>query len=430
MRVLVTGAYGFIGAHITAALLAAGHEVTCAVRGARLDTRFPGIRALACDMARDIHPADWRPRLAGIDAVINAAGILRETRSDSFAAVHEAAPLALWQACVEAGIRRVIQISALGDPADGAFIASKHRGDAALAALDLDWLVLRPSLVYSARGAYGGTSLLRALAALPGVLVLPAGGRQRLQPIAAEDVALAVTQALARPAAARETLALVGPETLTLTAYLMAWRRWLGYGRARVLGVPRALTRLVAWCGEKFGSGPLGQTMLRMLERGNHAGAEACARQQAVLGLAPRPLARVLAETPSAVQDRWHARLYFWLPALRLGIAALWLISGLTGWLVPREALQPLAATTPFDTATLLLAARATATLDLVLGVLCLGRWQRPRVLGLMLVMLLGYTLGVALLWPALWLEPFGGLAKNLPLLAALAILIVTDERR
>lgn len=147
MRVLVTGAYGFIGAHIVAALVAAGHDVVCAVRGARVDTRFPGVRVIACDMARDLRSEDWLPRLAGVEAVVNCAGILRERGADTYAAVHEQAPLALFRACVDAGVRRVIQISALGDAGDGEFIASKHRCDAALATLELDWLVLRPSLV-------------------------------------------------------------------------------------------------------------------------------------------------------------------------------------------------------------------------------------------------------------------------------------------
>src|SRR5690606_38717060 len=124
---------------VVAALTIAGHEVVCAVRAARTDSRFAGLKAVACDMASDLRAEDWLPRLAGIDAVVNVAGILRERAADTFAAVHEQAPLALFRACHQLGIRRVIQISALGDPRDGEFIASKHRGDDALARLDLDW---------------------------------------------------------------------------------------------------------------------------------------------------------------------------------------------------------------------------------------------------------------------------------------------------
>ncbi|MEY2113843.1 MULTISPECIES: SDR family oxidoreductase [unclassified Rhodanobacter] len=430
MRVLVTGAYGFIGAHIVAALTAGGHEVVCAVRGARVDTRFPGLRAIACDMARDLRCEDWLPRLDGIDTVVNCAGILRERGADTYAAVHEQAPLALFQACVRRGVRRAIQISALGDPADGDFVASKHRGDAALAALKLDWLVLRPSLVYSARGSYGGSSLLRALAALPGALPLPAGGTQRVQPIAAEDVGVAVVAALARPDVAHRIIELVGPEAMPLRDYLLAWRRWLGFGRVRILSVPLPLARGVAALGEWLGHGPLGRTMLRMLERGNVGAADAVTRLRDTLGLSPRSLQRALNEAPSQVQDRWHARLYCWLPLLRVLLALLWLGSGVVGWTTSAHEMQALAAGSPLGGEAALWLTRLTASVDLSLGALCLLRWRPRPVLGAMLAMLLGYTLGVGLLWPAQWLAPFGGLLKNLPLIAALAILLATDERR
>jgi len=235
MRVLVTGAYGFIGAHIVAALIAAGHEVVCAVRGARVEARFPGLKAIACDMSRDTSSDVWLPRLAGIDAVVNCAGILRETRNDRFETVHVASPVAMYEACVQAGVRRVVQISALGSKDDGEFIVSKHRGDERLAAMPLDATVLRPSLVYSTRGSYGGTSLLRAMAALPGVIAVPdAAVKPCVQPIAAEDVALAVVAALSRDAHRTKVLELVGPCTMGLADYLQDWRRWLGLRTAKV----------------------------------------------------------------------------------------------------------------------------------------------------------------------------------------------------
>jgi uncharacterized protein YbjT (DUF2867 family) len=430
MRVLVTGAYGFIGAHIVAALVTAGHDVICAVRGARRDTRFPGLDAMACDMARDLRSEDWLPRLAGVEAVVNCAGILREHGADSYTAVHEQAPLALFRACAQAGVRRVIQISALGDPADSEFIASKHRGDAVLAALELDWLVLRPSLVYSVHGSYGGSSLLRALAGLPGLLLLPGRGTQPLQPIAAEDVGAAVVAALARSQVAREMLELVGPDTLSLRGYLLAWRRWLGFGRAYALAVPMPLVRLACALGEHLRNGPLGNTMGRMLERGNVGATDAGARLRERLGLRPRSLQRALAEAPSHVQDRWHARLYFCLPLLRVSMALLWIGSGVIGWLAPAADVVAAAPGSSLPAGGLLALARTTASADLLLGALCLLRWRPHLVLSLMLAMLLGYTFGIGIAWPIHWLDPFGGLLKNLPLIAVLMLLLATEERR
>lgn len=430
MRVLVTGAYGFIGAHIVAALTAADHEVVCAVRCARVDARFAELQAIACDMAHDVRVEDWLPRLDDIDAVVNVAGILRERGGDTFARVHEQAPMALFGACRQRGIQRVVQISALGNPADGEFVASKHRGDAALASLDLDWVILRPSLVYSARGSYGGSSLLRALAALPGILALPGEGKQTLQPIAAEDVGLAVVAAIASPACSRNVLELVGPQVMSLRDYLLAWRRWLGFSEPRQVRVPLGLVRMGAMLGEHLGDGPLGQTMASMLDRGNIGTSDASTRLHQRLGLTPRPLLRALGEVPSQVQDRWHARLYLLLPALRLTVAVLWVGSGIVGWLTPMADIVAATPDTTLSQELLLALARVTGSADLLLGSLLVLRWRPRLVLSLMLLMLLGYTVGIGAMWPVHWLDPYGGLLKNVPLFTALAILLATDERR
>jgi hypothetical protein len=61
-------------------------------------------RYIAVDYTRDRSESAWLPRLAGIDVVINAVGILRETDTATFAALHIAAPGALFRACVQAGI--------------------------------------------------------------------------------------------------------------------------------------------------------------------------------------------------------------------------------------------------------------------------------------------------------------------------------------
>ncbi len=429
MRILVTGAYGFIGSHIVAALRSGGHEVIGAVRRpARGDpeARFP---ALACDLARDTHVADWLPRLKGIDAVVNAAGVLRETRDRSFAAVHLAAPRALFEACARTGVRKVVQISALGDPRDGGFIASKHALDAHLAMLDLDWVILRPSVVYSAAGSYGGTSLLRALAALPFVLLLPGDGRQRLQPIAAADLARAVTRFVETDRADRRILEATGASVLTLEDYLVAFRRWLGFGNARVLRVPLALIRPFAWLGEQAGRGPLGLTMFHMLQRGNVAGPGAAEAFAAAAGFQPRTLAEELAVTPSHVQDRWHARLYPLAPLLRLAFAFLWIVSGIAGFATPLDESLVLLGHAGIPAAAGKVLVFAASGVDLAVGLLALTRRARLAA-ALMVLSLVAYTLFLGFALPALWLEPFGALAKNVALIPAAMVLWVLTDRR
>ena len=428
MRVLVTGAYGFIGAAVVAALIEAGHTPVAAVRRGRLGQRLPGVQALPCDLACDVRPEDWLPRLADIDAVVNCAGILRERGNDTHAAVHEAAPRALFEACVRCGVRRVVQVSALGDPQDGEFIASKHRADAALMALPLDWVVLRPSVVVSTRGSYGGSSLLRALAALPATPV-PGTGGQRLQPILLEDLARAVVAAIERPQAVRECLELGGPDVFRLRDYLGLWRAWLGFGRARFLPLPRALARAGAAVAERFGGGPLGLTVWRMLERGNVLAPGSFARSTEVLDFAPAALASGLARDPSHSADRWHARLHLMAPLLRAALALTWIASGVVGLLLPETEVLALMRPSGLPEAAILVLAWGGSAADIALGALLLLGWRTRLVLGLMAVMVLTYTLTIGILLPAAWLDPFGGLLKNGLILIALAIAAATAER-
>ncbi len=87
MVVLLTGASGFIGEHLAPALRAAGHRVIAAVHGNHSEAD-----AVTVDYTRDFDPSVWKPRLAGVDAVINAVGILRERGAATFDALHVRAP--------------------------------------------------------------------------------------------------------------------------------------------------------------------------------------------------------------------------------------------------------------------------------------------------------------------------------------------------
>lgn len=420
MKILLLGGHGFIGRQIAARLLAAGHQVEAPARA-------------QLDLASMLQPSDWLPWLDGIDAVVNAAGILRPRGRDSFERIHYQAPLALARACVERQVKGWVQISALGSERDGEFIASKHRFDAALLALNLPALVLRPSVVYSVSGSYGGSSLLRALAGLPLVLALPGDGSQRIQAIDMDSLAEAVVQSLdrlrsdQRPSAPIE---LVGPEAICLADYLRAWRRWLGYTTFTELRVPLPVIGLAARLGEWLGSGALGLTIWGMLQRGNVAADGAYVRQTAELGLLPPALAKVLAQTPAQLQDRWQARLWLLAPLLNLSLALLWLGSGITGLSMDQATIDRMSAPLGLSGASAAWLAQTTSVLDLLLGsALLLGRWTRPVIL-LMLISTLAYTLILGAFAPGLWLDPFGGLLKNLPLIPALLIAWVLADRR
>jgi uncharacterized protein YbjT (DUF2867 family) len=426
VRVLVTGANGFIGARVVAGLSAAGHDVVTATRAAH--PVAGAATAVACDFARDLDPAGWQPRLTGIDAVVNCAGILRETRSETFQRVHVDAPLVLFRACAAAGVRRVIQLSALGEPADGEFIASKHRGDVALVALDLDALVLRPSLVYSAHGAYGGTSLLRAIAALPGALIVPRDGSQLLRPLALEDLVAAIVTALAQRHSQTGIVELVGPQTLTLREYLRAWREWFGLVTAQVITTPDWLVSASIAAGEFSGRGPLCRVIGNLLERARIGATDALAQTQTLLGRPPVTLAQALQARPCQAADLLQARWYFVRPLLLIALALVWIASGATGLLLSESAAQ--AALPGWPPTLVRVATLAASGADLLLGAALLLAQRTRRVLALMLALVALYTIIIGISAPMHWLDPFGGLLKNIPIAAVVIALLLLDDTR
>lgn len=423
--VLVVGAGGFLGGYIVAALRERGWRV---LRGVRARGRELAADERECDLQQLLSTESWLPLLAGIDAVINVAGILREEHGQTFAVIHLDAPLALARACVEQSVQGFVQISALGMPEDGEFIASKHRFDDALRGLPLHSVILRPSVVYGVSGSYGGTSLLRALAAFPGALLLPGDGRWLIQPVAVEDLADLVVRALESKAEGIHEVG--GPEPMTLREYQSIWREWLRIPGGRAIFVPALWVALLVRFWEIIGSGPVGETMWRMLKRGNITANGTAARLRNEFGIAPRPLREVLASHPSQVQDRWQAQLYLLAPTLRLGVAALWLVSAWVGWTTNESEIERMAEGSVLDAMAPILIARVAATLDLIFGLWLLTGLRLRTAIAAMMAMVLAYTLAFGLALPMLWLDPLGGLAKNLVILPALAVLWVLSERR
>lgn len=422
--VLVVGGRGFLGGFIVSSLRHRGWtvRVLARARGRRLDED-----EMAGDITGMLTPADWASALDGVDVVVNAAGILREDGAQRFETVHVRAPLALAQACGERRIR-FVQVSALGHPDDGGFIETKHRFDASLLAMPVDAVVLRPSVVYSERGSYGGTSLLRALAAFPWRQLVPGDGHWTFQPLAASDLADVVSAACA--GSMRGVFELGCEKPISLTDYQGRWRRWLGIAGDGCWRVPMPLVRAQVWLGERLAQGPVNRTIWNMLLRGNRTDAAAFDAAQKAFGVRLRSLDEVLATSPSQMQDRWAAQLYFLAPWLKWSMVALWLASAWVGFVTPAEQIEALAkdsALGNFHPADL---ARVTAGLDLLLGV-ALAVLARPRPVVLaMFGMTLAYLVGIGMSLPVAFLDPFGGLIKNLALLPALAVLWVVVDRR
>jgi len=275
MNILLTGASGFIGRHLAAELTAAGHCIT------------PVCRSQGLDFRRMLSVADWLPHLEGVDAVINSVGIIGESGTQRFNVLHTLAPCALFRACAQSGIRRVLQISALGadELAFSAYHLSKQAADDCLRRLDLDWFVLRPSLIYGPGGKSAG--LLMRLAALPVIPVI-GNGQQALQPVHISDVVATVMQSLTSPHT-KQTLDIVGAEILSFADWLQTMRQAQRLPRARTIHIPFRVAMAIVRLGRYFN--PLLQPdNLRMLQSGYRADF--------------RPLAQFLGRAPLSAKPK------------------------------------------------------------------------------------------------------------------------------
>ena len=427
MHVLITGANGFIGSHLTQALLERGDRVTVAARNpSTLANRYPCIQMVSIDFCQAHRPEDWLAHLEGVDAVINAVGIIRETGQQTFRSLHEQAPIALFQACEMAGVLRVIQISALGadDQAESQYHLSKKAADDFLAGSRLEWAILRPSIVYGP-GAHS-MAFFKALAALP-ITPLINQGEQQIQPIHVADLTSAALHCLTSEAPTQARIDLVGPEPIHFYSLMKHLRSWLGAGALRPIAIPYGLTLVLTKVGGFLGGAPITPETVQMLQQGNTSSVDGF---RAHFGFMPRSIDEALQAEPAQQSDQWHAGLFFLRPLLRFTIALVWISAGIvSACIYPQEESFALLSQVGISGSWAATSLYGASALDLLLGIATLSnRWFRLAAIGQVLTMAL-YTVILTLFLPVLWAHPFGPVVKNIPLVIATLIMLVLERR-
>ena len=269
MHILLTGSTGFIGHTVAAALTRAGHTVHGGV-SPRRQTLSP--LQVPMDFAHDTTADAWLPRLAGIDAVVNTVGVLRDTRARPIDAVHHHTPVALFNACAQAGVQRVVQISALGiEGSSTRYAQTKRAAEAHLQTLatqaKLRPAILRPSVVYGKGG--DSSALFMNLARLPLALFPGPMLTAQVQPVSVHDLAAGIAALLGPALATQGIIECVGPQALALSDFVASLRQQQGHRPARVLRLPDALTKLSARMGDAVPSSPWFSESLTMLGSDN-----------------------------------------------------------------------------------------------------------------------------------------------------------------
>ncbi len=221
MKVLVTGGTGFVGRHLCEELHERGHDVTALSRSPDDGVLPDGVETVVGDVtAYDSIEAAFE----GQDAVVQLVALspLFEPKggNDRHFEVHLGGTENCVQAAEAHGVDRFLQMSALGADPEGstAYIRSKGQAEATVRTSDLDWTIVRPSVVFGEGGEFVSfTKRLKGMFApkLP-IYPLPGGGKTRFQPIWVGDLVPVLADTLDDEAHTGETYELGGPEVLTL----------------------------------------------------------------------------------------------------------------------------------------------------------------------------------------------------------------------
>ena len=413
MRVLVCGVNGCVGSATARALRARGHEVIAGGR-AELD----GPRAMRIDFAVPLAPAIWAARLRkhGVEVIVNAVGILIPQAGQSFDRVHARGPIELFEGAAAAGVKCIVQVSALGVGDDAVsrvvpYLESKRCADAALAELPIGWAVLRPSLVYGPGSQ--NARLFATLASLP-IIGLPGWGGQQVAPVHVFELAEAIARLIERAEPPNAVLEVGGPHALSYRDMLAAYRAASPRNEAIWLPLPLPLMRLGAWLAEALPQRVFSRDTLRLLERGSVPRRNAL---PTLLGRAPTALAQGLSVSPPEPLFDLSVNLSAPMAtALRASLAAMWLYTALISALLPeRSGVLNLLAHCGFEGRAGVAALVASCLINTTLGALTLWR-PRPLLYALQAGAVVGYT-AAAVAMPELTVDHCGPLVKNLPVL-------------
>lgn len=241
--ILITGATGFVGQRLVARLAAAGHEVCCLVRPARKERRLPqdvSVRIAAGDVA---YPPALRVALHNCHAIVHLAALQVQDGQRTFEAVNYKGALNLIEAAHDAGVRRLIYLSHIGADAASAYpyLRSKGQAQDAIRTSGLDYTIVCSSILYGQDDAWLN-NMAMVLKSVPWAFPVVGDGQARFQPLWVEDLVTCLEQCLANPATIGQTLAVGGPEYMTLDEIVDTLARVLKVRRRKVhLRAPLAL---------------------------------------------------------------------------------------------------------------------------------------------------------------------------------------------
>jgi uncharacterized protein YbjT (DUF2867 family) len=435
-KILVLGASGLIGRFVTDDMRARGFEVIGIARRfspsqkmSPLDLEMPFLSMDPTALARLLGDH-------GIDVIVNCVGLLQDGPGSDVGAVHRDFVARLLQAMRECGRAiRLVHLSIPGEPTSDrtAFSATKREAERLIAASGLAYAILRPGFVI-APSAYGGSAMVRALAALPFQLP-PAESATPFQPVMVEDISATIAWLAARDIgdehADEAVWDLMQSEPVTLGGVIESFRRSFGtkdHPRiplpAFMLDLGERLGDLASWLGWMP---PVRTTAIAELRRGVRGAPSAW---MAATGIVPTDSKTVLGLCSATIQDKWFARLYLVKALVIASLVVFWTVSGVIALFVSYNAAADILRSHAFPPALVGPITVLTSLMDMTIGALIAFRRTAGAGLIAGIVASLGYMMGAAILTPDLWIEPLGALVKTGPAIVLMLVALLTLDNR
>jgi uncharacterized protein YbjT (DUF2867 family) len=287
MTVAVVGATGFVGSHVVPHLAAAGHRVIAISRqGTRRDDWTDRVEARRADIDTGV---GLEGALEGADAAVHLVAIPRETGGRRFEETNVRGTGRVVIAAEHAGVRRIVHLSVLGvsdDPKLG-YLHSKWRGEQLVRESALEWVVLRPSLLFGRGDGFFNIVKTTLKWWSPGIVAIPGKGDARFQPLAAADLAIAVEKSLVEPERAGQIYEIGGPRHLSYREIVDEVMSVTGMRRLK-LGMPIPLISALTVATDRvLPVFPVSHDQISSLQRPNYTDLDAFER---AFGVRPRPL--------------------------------------------------------------------------------------------------------------------------------------------
>ena len=287
MKVLVTGATGFVGPKVANAIVDAGHEVRVLERKPGSWSKA-GIRCQEAAQGDMTDPQSLRQAVEGRDVVVHLVAI-RQGRPEQFERIMVDGTRSLIAAAKEAGVKRFVLMSALGTTEETKdlvpYYGAKWQQERDLEGSGLEYVTLRPCFIFGREG--GILPTFRRLAKLTPVTPIIGSGNHRIQPIWIDDLAAFYAAAVDKAEAANRTFELGGPDVVSWNEFWERLKQTLRVRRPSV-HVPVGLMRLNALVTERLpGNIPLTRDLLKMLEAGDNVVTDAAAVEIFELPLVP-----------------------------------------------------------------------------------------------------------------------------------------------